>query len=223
MLLGEGRWVVELTSSPRRFVSVGVSGRQDALARFEVVADRPLHRLRNNTRDDDRRLPTFVSFESPTEPVSLRAIVDARSEVRLMLVSESAEDIAPRSAKDLRFGIAEARPLVGLPFPIEPRAGYTMQTPHRYGFVRTDVATALRGAFRQTRIRFRRNALAVGDASQWNGARPASDLDRPRHISHEGGRDVDVALPTRTVRRSSSAAARASWWRTNGCSARPER
>ena len=197
MLLGDGRWVVELRPPARRFVTVGVAGKDDGLVRFEVVAQRPFHRLRNETFSDDRRLPIFVSFESPAEPISVRVVIDAKSEVRLVLVSESVDDIAPRLLRDVKAGKAEPRPLVGLPFPIEPRAGYVMEAPHRYGFVRTDVATALRAAFRQTRIRYKRNLLAVGDASQWNGGRPGADLDKARHISHDGGRDVDVALPSR--------------------------
>jgi hypothetical protein len=70
-----------------------------------------------------------------------------------------------------------------------------LQSPARYQFVRVDVAASLVAALRQTRVRFRRDPIAVADASQWDGVRPATDVGRPRHISHEGGRDVDIALP----------------------------
>ncbi|MBI4699663.1 MAG: hypothetical protein HY744_00615 [Deltaproteobacteria bacterium] len=81
-----------------------------------------------------------------------------------------------------------------IPAPLDPGAGYVSQAPSRYQFLRSDVAVALLGALRQTRTRFRRDPLAIGDASQWDGGRPASDLGTTRHISHLGGRDVDVAL-----------------------------
>jgi hypothetical protein len=124
-------------------------------------------------------------------------VVDVADHVRLLLATADRNDIAGRSARDLKLGKVPPRALVGFPFPVVPSAGYVMESPHRYGFVRADVAAAMRAALEQTRIRYRRNLLAIGDCSQWNGARPASDLGKPRHISHEGGRDVDIALPTR--------------------------
>jgi hypothetical protein len=72
--------------------------------------------------------------------------------------------------------------------------GYFLQSAARYQFARTDVIAALLLAFRKTRVRYRRDPIAIADISQWDGIRPATDLGLPRHISHEGGRDVDVAL-----------------------------
>jgi hypothetical protein len=86
-------------------------------------------------------------------------------------------------------------PLIGLPVPSGQDDGYLLQAPGRYQFLRVDVARALLAALRQTRRRFRRDPIAIADISQWDGRRPASDLGAPRHISHEGGRDVDLALP----------------------------
>ena len=50
-------------------------------------------------------------------------------------------------------------------------------------------------ALRRTRKRFRGDPIALSDASQWDGRRPKTDRNAPRHISHVGGRDVDIALP----------------------------
>jgi hypothetical protein len=177
-----GRWVVFAEVEGPGFVTAGVAGPRDALVDFEV-ASRDAPRLRSGTIDDDRRLPAFVSFAAKKEQ-RLILVVDATEPVRVVL-----------SAAEPRGASHEPPALVGMPFPIEDRAGYSLQAPHRYQFVRADVATALRAAFKQTRVRFKRNAIAIGDISQWNGVRPATDLGRPRHISHEGGRDVDVALP----------------------------
>lgn len=86
-------------------------------------------------------------------------------------------------------------PLVGLPAPASRDDGYLLQSPARYQFLRADVAHALLATFKKVRVRFRRDPIAVADISQWDGLRPATDLGKPRHISHEGGRDVDLALP----------------------------
>ena len=193
--LPAGRWVVVATAPAHRFVTLGISGPADALQLFEVAAPRGLDRLRTGSRDDDGKLPAFVSFETEDRELEVAAIVDVRAPVQLIQVASDADDIGERTAADLRLGKAAPRPLVGMPFPVESRAGYLLQTPPRYLFVRSDVAVALRGALHQTRVRFRKGSLALGDASQWDGQRPATDLERPRHISHEGGRDIDIGLP----------------------------
>jgi hypothetical protein len=79
--------------------------------------------------------------------------------------------------------------------PSSSKAGYALGTAPRYAFLRADAAESLRVAFREVRRRFAREPIAIGDASQWNGLRPATDRRLPRHVSHHEGRDVDVALP----------------------------
>jgi hypothetical protein len=193
--LDEGRWVVAVHAPARSFVTIGVAGPRGALTGFEVAGRDALTRIETGTRDDDGLLPSFVSFETGEAAAELMVVVDVKRRARLL--RSAADRVAPREpgARALRPGRTKKHPLVGMPFPLDSRAGYQLQTPSRYGFVRADVAAALRGALRQTRIRFRRNSIFIGDASQWNGRRPAMDLDRPRHISHDGGRDVDIGLP----------------------------
>jgi hypothetical protein len=191
--LGAGRWVVMVSAPARSYVTIGVSGRQDALVAFDVVGHDALRSLRSGALGDDGRLPAFVAFETGDESAEVPVIVDAKSDVALFrAVAPRWEPPKVAQRPPLR---GPAPDLVGLPFPLEKKAGYVLAAPTRYLFVRTDVAAALRAAFHQTRIRMKRGPIAVGDASQWNGGRPASDLGKPRHISHEGGRDVDVALP----------------------------
>jgi hypothetical protein len=195
--LGPGRWVVEVAAPGEHFVTVGIAGRADAALAFEVAPPDALHRLRSGALDDDGRLPQFLSFETPAGNHDVLVIVDVAAPVKLIRSAVPIAQVARPSARDLKLGTAAPRPLVGLPFPIEARAGYVMQAPHRYQFVRADIARALRVAFRQTRVRFRRNLIGVWDASQWNGERPTLDMGKARHISHYRGRDVDIALPTR--------------------------
>ena len=193
--LPEGRWVVMVAVPKARLVTVGVAGPVDALRFFDVLAPRPLHRLRAGSLDDDGRLPTFVSFETEQQSEDIAVVVDVAAPVTLLRSEADPKAIEPPTGKALKLGTAAPRPLVGLPFPTSSRDGYFLQSAPRYLFVRNDVAAALRHAFEQTRRRFRKGPIGVGDCSQWNGARPAADLGKPRHISHVGGRDVDIGLP----------------------------
>jgi hypothetical protein len=195
LTLEEGRWVVMVAAPAQRFVTIGLAGAVDALRYFDVLAPRPMKRLRAGSLDDDGRLPTFVSFETSAEVDDLVVVLDVAAPVTLMRSVADPKAIEPPPAKALKLGEASPRPLVGLPSPISSREGYFLQAPPRYLFVRSDVAAALRHAFMQTRRRFRGGKIGVGDCSQWNGARPAADLGKPRHISHVGGRDVDIGLP----------------------------
>ena len=185
--LGAGRWVVSVALPPRRMVTIGVAGIRGSggLRGFEVIGQGALRKLHSS--EDDERMPRFSSFKSDGEPEPLTVVIDADEPLALIRAASEPFD---RGASD-----PKALPLVGMPFPLDRKAGYELGAPSRYAFVRADVAEALRLALRQTRKRFGRNAIAIGDASQWNGQRPATDAGQPRHISHVGGRDVDVGLP----------------------------
>jgi len=192
-----GRSLVRVELPPGRFVTVGVLGPPEALLCFDLLPQGLGARLRAHAPlEHDGRLPAFYSFQAPSEPGDVVVVVDAEAPVRLSRVAVDPAAIEAPSLRDLRTGEAEARPLIGLPFPLEPRDGYVLLAPHRYQFLRVDVAVALRAALHQTHIRYRRGALAIGDGTQWDGRRPAADLDEVRHISHAEGRDVDIALPS---------------------------
>jgi hypothetical protein len=182
--IGPGLWAIVVKVSGESYVTLGLRGPREALRRFELVPPRNLRRLRPEVYEEDGRLPVFVSFETPAGDHELTLVIDVDAPTELF-----------RASTPVQAALEEASPLVGLPFPIESYAGYFMQYPHRYQFVRADVALALRQAFRQTRHRFGSGAFGIGDASQWNGIKPASDIGHPRHISHQGGRDIDIALP----------------------------
>ncbi len=183
MALGPGRWVVLVSAPPRHYVSIGLTGPVDALDQFAVVPPDAMRQLRAGAAKDDGRLPAFVSFESADHELSVPVVVDVTAPVELMRVATPTQHDGDK-------------PLVGLPYPLEERAGYFLDAPTRYLFVRSDVAEALRAAFHQTRVRYKGNAIGVGDTTQWNGVRPATDLGKPRHISHDGGVDIDIGLPS---------------------------
>jgi len=192
-----GRWRITTSIPAGRYVSLGVLGDVDGLRRFDLVSSPVITGLRARaSQQEDGRLPAFVSFINEAEAHEITVELELARDGWFVRLEADPNDLGPREPQDLRLGKVEPRALVGLPQALGPSAGYSSQAPQRYQFVRVDVAAALRAAFRQTRKRFRRNAIGVGDASQWNGERPASDLGRPRHIRHEGGRDVDLALPS---------------------------
>jgi hypothetical protein len=143
--------------------------------------------------DEDSLLPRFVSFRSPPLPCTVRILVDAAEPVDLQRVATAAVDVEPLPEKGHRYRPAPS-PTIGFPLPATRDEGYFLQSPARYQFARADVIASLLVAFRRTRARFRRDPIAIADISQWDGVRPATDLGMPRHISHEGGRDVDIAL-----------------------------
>ncbi len=192
-----GRCAVNVALPERRTVTVGVFGPHEALHAFEVVGHGKLRALHSDDAADG--MPRFVSFRTGAEPEPLTVVIDATAPVTLLRVAAEPFERPASIERDARAAPPPQRsplPLVGLALPLGARAGYDV-VEARYGFVRADVAEALRSAFRATKRRFGRNRIWIGDASQWNGARPATDRGRPRHISHHGGRDVDFGLPAR--------------------------
>lgn len=176
---GYSRVAVEV--HPGELVSVVLLGPPEALAHFavdNVVAHDPL--------DEDGWLPRAASFIPPPGTTEVSLSLEVHAPARLVRVASPRSDELPSAAL----------PLIGLPAPGERGDGYLLERPNRYQFARPDVVTALLGAFRDVRTRFRRDPIGVIDLSQWNGLRPATDRDLPRHVSHEGGRDVDIALPS---------------------------
>lgn len=143
--------------------------------------------------DEDSLLPRIVSFRSPPVSCTVRILVDAAEPVDVQRVATAAVDVERLPEKGKRYRPAQA-PSIGFPLPETRDEGYFLQSPARYQFARADVIASLLVAFRRTRARFRRDPIAIADISQWDNIRPATDLGHPRHISHEGGRDVDIAL-----------------------------
>lgn len=212
--LPAGRSLVDIALPADRFVSLGVLGPTDALLAFDLIAPSTMSAVRSKSSlDEDGLLPRIVSFWTPAGVERATALVDVSAPVTLARIITPASPetpwLTPRSAAPGKTRTPKPRPapipiaaknlppllLVGLPVPASRDDGYILQSPARYQFLRADVAHALLEAFRKVRVRFRRDPIAVADISQWDGLRPATDLGKPRHISHEGGRDVDIALP----------------------------
>lgn len=204
MSLVRGRSVIDVLVPGGSFVSIGVFGERHALLGFDVVdvvrdgdeatmeAMAALLRARRPL-DEDGLLPRIVSFRSPDEPARVRVLVDAAEPVELRRVATPSveAELLPKKGKPPK--VLES-PVIGFPAPASRDDGYFLQAAARYQFARADVVAALLAAFRKTRVRYRRDPIAIADISQWDGVRPATDLGLPRHISHEGGRDVDIAL-----------------------------
>jgi len=183
-----GRFVIPVALPPGRTVVLGLSGPPRAARWFEVLGRGALRRLA--TSPGDGELPSFVTFVTPALPEPLLVVVDAEAPLTLHRL-----DLGDAALGGQRLGETAALPLVGFRAASSSKAGYVLGTASRYAFLRADAAEALRVALRAVRRRFGREPIAVGDATQWNGARPASDRRLPRHVSHHEGRDVDLALP----------------------------
>lgn len=195
-----GLTAVLVAAPANSFVTLGLRGPRRALRRLEFVERTHLDGLRTATRDDDGWLPKFVSFATPeNREIEVMFVVDVTAPITLFRVVTPRAPYVPPAKNELLQARRRVHPLVGFPFPGDAAAGYVMQAPSRYLFIRADVAQAMHHALAQTRTRFRRNPIAIGDATQWDGKRPAVDLDKPRHISHGEGRDLDIGLPSRTA------------------------
>jgi hypothetical protein len=195
--VGAGRSVVSIVVPARRFASVGVFGPAASLRGASVVGTTRGARAARAAApiDEDGLLPRIVSFAPEDEAFRVDLVIDVEDPVTIELaVADPGETQAP-TPKAIDRGDARARPLIGLPPPASAEDGYVLGTPARYAFVRVDVAHVLLESLRKTRKRFRGDPIALSDASQWDGRRPKTDRNAPRHISHVGGRDVDIALP----------------------------
>lgn len=182
--LPAGRSRVPVAVTPGRFVSIVVFGEPDSLRHFELDGAPEPEAL-----DEDHLLPHVASFLAPAGVSEVEVDLEVKTPVTLARVELDA--LAPGKV-DAR---APPPPMIGMPAPATRDDGYLLGASPRYQFARLDVVMALRDAFARTRARFRRDPIALYDVSQWNGVRPASDVGKPRHISHAGGRDADIALP----------------------------
>ena len=178
---GFSRVVVEVT--PGTLASIALFGPRPALEHFAVHGVRA-----GDPLAEDGLLPRVVSFFVPEGVTEVELTLEVTEGVRLARAL-----VLP--ARELPTGEAAAT-LVGMPWPAVRDDGYLLERPGRYQMARPDVVVALLDAFRDTRHRYRRDPIGVSDLSQWDGRRPALDLGNPRHVSHEGGRDVDIGLPS---------------------------
>ena len=194
--LPEGRSVVTVEIPSGSFVSIAVLGAPEALLGFDLVGSPAACTARSaSPLDEDGYLPHVVSFAPREASEEMVITVDVVDPVDVVLVFASSDDAQPPDPKRIADGSVPCRPLVGFPTPCSIHDGYMLQVPSRYLFARVDVAMALIAAFDKTYRTFKRDPIALSDISQWDGRRPKTDRSLPRHISHVGGADVDIALP----------------------------
>ncbi len=176
-----GQWRVDVEVEPGALTTVLLVGEPDGLSHFAVQDARVFDAL-----EEDGRLPRAASLIVPDGVRTLGLSLEVSSDVRLVVRRASPEPVLPRDVVEL----------VGMPSPLVRDDGYLLERPNRYQFARPDVVAFLREGFRDTRARFRRDPIGVVDITQWDGRRPALDVGNPRHVSHDGGRDVDIAIPS---------------------------
>lgn len=193
--LGSGRSVVEIVIPARAFVSLALVGPREALLGLSLLGGAAAAVRARAPLDEDGMLPRVASFRSGDDTTVLTAVVDVVDPVEIALAWATDADDREPTPKGLRDGVEAARPLVGFPAPPTDRLGYGLAVPGRYLFARIDVVRSFIAAFEKTKKRFKSDPIYVGDASQWDGRRPKSDLGQPRHISHDGGCDVDIGIP----------------------------
>jgi hypothetical protein len=193
--LSAGRSIVEILPPADAFVSIAVTGPRESLLGLTFTGEGASVIRSQSPLDEDGLLPRVVSFRSSSDPAPLFAVVDVVDAVEITMVWATDSEAVEPTPKGLKEGSERPRPLVGIPAPPAPSVGYALAVPGRYLFARIDVVKALAFAFEKTRKKFKSDPIYIGDASQWNGQRPKTDLGEPRHISHDGGCDVDVGLP----------------------------
>lgn len=177
--VGYSQIIVEV--QPGKLTSVLLLGPPDALSHFAVNQV-----IVHDSLEEDGFLPRIASFLPSPETTRITISLEVQTPAQILRMEAATSLVLP----------SEAPYLMGLPAPANREDGYLLEHPNRYQFARPDVLTALRSAFQETRQRFRRDPIGVLDITQWDGRRPAADRNNPHHISHDGGRDVDIALPS---------------------------
>lgn len=178
------------------FVTLAVIGPKDALLGFDAVGSPAAEIARRAApAEEDGLLPHVVGFAPRPTAETMLVSIEAKEPVELAMVSATADEGVAPSPKGLKSGEEKPRPIVAMPAPASRDDGYFLQVPARYAFARIDVVGALMGAFKKTWQYYRQEPIAVHEISQWDGNRPRTDLRNPRHISHVGGPDADIAFP----------------------------
>ncbi|MFO0614187.1 MAG: hypothetical protein U0414_16465 [Polyangiaceae bacterium] len=194
--LMEGRSAVRVTLPANAFVTLAVLGPRDALLGFDAVGCAAAEIARRSApAEEDGMLPHVVGFAPRPAAETMLVSIEAKAPVEIAMTSATTEDAMAPSPKGLKSGEEKPRPLVVIPAPASRDDGYFLEVPARYTFARIDVAIALLGAYKKVWQYYRQDPVAVHEISQWNGTRPRTDAGNPRHISHVGGVDADIAFP----------------------------
>jgi hypothetical protein len=194
--LPAGRSTIEVTLPAASFVTIAILGPKEALLGLTTHGGPLARRMRTRgSLEEDGLLPRTLSVLTSDAEETLELTVDVADPVQAVLVAApSSEDQEP-TPKGLKSGAESPRALVGFPAPRTDKDGYVLASAGRYVFARIDVVKSMLVAFEKARKRFNADPIAISDASQWDGKRPKTDIGNIRHISHEGGCDVDIAFP----------------------------
>jgi len=191
---GRCRLLVSLPKSA--IATVAILGPRDALLGLGISGGRIANRLRKRRPlEEDGLLPRTMTVLTEDEAETVELIVEVIDPVEVVLLVARAAEATEPTLQGLKNGTEQARPLIGFPVPSSDRDGYQIASAARYVFARIDVVLSMIAAFEKTRRKFDSDAIAISDASQWDGKRPKTDINVVRHISHQGGCDVDIALP----------------------------
>lgn len=194
--LPAGRSRFRVVPPRNAFVTVAVFGPPRALLGLEMIGGGIAGRLkRNGSVDEDGLLPRTLSFSTDGAVEPFDIAVDLTDPANVQLVWARIDDDKEPTRKGLKDGSEVPRALIGFPVPATPRDGYAIAPSGRYVFARIDVVKSLLVSLDKARKRFNGDPIFLSDASQWNGKRPKTDIGNIRHISHEGGCDIDIALP----------------------------
>jgi hypothetical protein len=180
--VGAGWHSLNIKVAPKQLISLLIIGPKEALSHVR------LHGVAvPDALEEDGVLPKVLSFIPPKGVMQVQLALESKQALEIIqlqtpITTELPEDATP--------------PLIGMPTPRDSKDGYVLEHPNRYQFARPDVIAMLRKGLRAMRHKFARDSLGIGDLSQWDGRRPRLDLGKARHVSHEGGRDVDIALPS---------------------------
>lgn len=196
VVLPAGRSIVPVTLPRKSFATIAVLGPPSSLLGMDLTGSRVARRARRRPLDEDGLLPRTVSLRTEDETESMQLVVEVSDPVELRLVWANVDEDREPTFKGLKDGTESPRPLVGFPAPRSDKDGYFLASPARYVFARIDVVRSMMTAFQAVMKRFKLpDPIGISDATQWNGRRPRGDIGQVRHISHDGGCDVDIAIP----------------------------
>lgn len=195
-----GRSLISVRFPDDAYATLAIVGPPHALLGLQPIGGPLAARLRSrDPLDEDGLLPRTLSVLTgpPSErgASQIELFVDVTDPVEAALVWAPASDDREPTPRGLKDGSEQARALVGFPVPRSSKDGYMIASAARYVFARIDVVKSLQVSFEKARRKYNGDPIAISDASQWDGKRPKSDVSQVRHISHEGGCDVDIAFP----------------------------
>jgi hypothetical protein len=129
------------------------------------------------------------------------AVLDQRAAAKFLVKVVAGENVSGtitlvRTAfQDGATCTADCARLIQLPLPNDPMVdGYDVQWAiKRYQFGRRDLIMFTREAAKQ-RAAAGKQPFLPADFSAWDGRTPGLDVNAPRHVSHQRGKDVDLSL-----------------------------